>query len=170
MKKYLLFLIAAALMTTTVGAQQTNVPPAIKQDKKMEQKIEALLKKMTLDEKIGQMCELTIDVLQKRTNPFAGINPQTMTVSDLKKILGRYNLENEFKLGDEMPKQDVMMQIYMRIMNAESAKGFMLDEAMLDSVIGKYKVGSILNVPNSVAQTPAKWQEIIKRIQEKSME
>ena len=40
---------------------------------------------------------------------------------------------------------------------------------MLDSVIGKYKVGSILNVPNSIAQTPKKWQEIITRIQEKSM-
>ena len=41
---------------------------------------------------------------------------------------------------------------------------------MLDSVIGKYKVGSILNVPNGVAQSVEKWQEIIKRIQEKSME
>ena len=27
---------------------------------------------MTLDEKVGQMCELTIDLLQKRANPFAG--------------------------------------------------------------------------------------------------
>ena len=62
-----------------------------------------------------------------------------------------------------------MMQIYMRVMGIESRKGFQLDEAMLDSVIGKYKVGSILNVPNSIAQTPEKWQEIITRIQEKSM-
>ncbi|MDL2306375.1 glycoside hydrolase family 3 C-terminal domain-containing protein, partial [Bacteroides sp. OttesenSCG-928-D19] len=139
-------------------------------DENMERQIEILLKKMTLDEKVGQMCELTIDLLQKRTNPFADIDPQNMKVNDLKKILEKYKLENEFKLGDEMPAQDVMMQIYMRIMGIESAKGFVLDEAMLDSVIGKYKVGSILNVPNSIAQTPAKWQEIIKRIQEKSME
>ena len=59
---------------------------------------------------------------------------------------------------------------YMRIQGIENAKGFQLDEAMLDSVIGKYKVGSILNVPNGVAQSVEKWQEIIKRIQEKSME
>ncbi|MDH6343065.1 beta-glucosidase [Parabacteroides sp. PM6-13] len=169
MRKYLLSLVGVALMTN-ICAQQTNVPPAIPQDKKMEQKIESLLKKMTLDEKIGQMTELAIDVLQKRTNPFAGINPQNMKVDDLKRMLEKYKLENEFKLGNEMPAQDVIMQIYTRIMEAESAKGFMLDEAMLDSVIGKYKVGSILNVPNSIAQTPAKWQEIIKRIQEKSME
>ena len=69
-----------------------------------------------------------------------------------------------------MPSQEVMMQLYMRIQGIENAKGFQLDEAMLDSVIGKYKVGSILNVPNGVAQSVEKWQEIIKRIQEKSME
>lgn len=69
-----------------------------------------------------------------------------------------------------MPSQEVMMQLYMRIQGVENAKGFQLDEAMLDSVIGKYKVGSILNVPNGVAQSVEKWQEIIKRIQEKSME
>ena len=69
-----------------------------------------------------------------------------------------------------MPSQDVMMKLYMRIQGIENAKGFQLDEAMLDSVIGKYKVGSILNVPNGVAQSVEKWQEIIKRIQEKPME
>ncbi len=37
----------------------------------MERKIEALLLKMTLEEKVGQMTELSIDLLQKRTNPFA---------------------------------------------------------------------------------------------------
>ncbi|MCC8142702.1 MAG: glycoside hydrolase family 3 C-terminal domain-containing protein, partial [Tannerellaceae bacterium] len=38
-------------------------PPAIGKDPVTEQKIEALISKMTLDEKIGQMTELTIDVL-----------------------------------------------------------------------------------------------------------
>ena len=77
--------------------------------------------------------------------------------------------EKEFKVGKELPSQDVLMVIYKRIHDIESAKGFQLSEAMLDTVIGKYKVGSILNVPNGVAQTPQKWQEIIRRIQEKSM-
>ena len=62
------------------------------------------------------------------------------------------------------------MSIYMRIMSIVNAEGFQLDEAMLDTVIGKYKVGSILNVPASVAQTPQTWYRIIRRIQEKSME
>lgn len=115
-KKLILSLALSGLVLTTMAQ---NVAPSIPHDEKIEQQIESLLKKMTFDEKVGQMCELTIDLLQDR--------------------------------------------------KADPSKGFQLSEAMLDSVIGKYKVGSILNVPNGVAQSIEKWQEIIKRIQEKSM-
>ena len=152
----------------TATAQQ--VAPAIPRDEKIEQQVEAWLQKMTLEEKIGQMCELTIDVLQQRTNPFEGLNMENLKVADLQKILKKYGIEKEFDLSGGIPDKDVMMKIYMRIQGIESQKGFQLSEAMLDSVIGKYKVGSILNVPNGKAQTVQKWQEIIKRIQEKSME
>ena len=74
---------------------------------------------MTLEEKIGQMCEITIDV-----------------VTDFE---------------------------------ASQKNGFTLDKAKLDTVIGKYKVGSLLNVPLSIAQTKEKWAEAIKQIQELSM-
>ncbi|MCC8153856.1 MAG: hypothetical protein LIP01_06365 [Tannerellaceae bacterium] len=42
---------------------------------------------MTLDEKVGQMCELAIDAIQLRANPFAGINPANMQVTDIENIL-----------------------------------------------------------------------------------
>lgn len=92
--------------------------PAIPSDPVIEANIQEWLKKMTLEEKIGQMCEITVDV-----------------VTDF--------------LG--------------------SKEGFKLSEAMLDTVIGKYKVGSILNVPLSVAQKKEVWAEAIRKIQEKSM-
>lgn len=166
-KKLILSLALTGLVLTATA--QTKVAPAIPRDEKIEQQIETFLKKMTLEEKIGQMTELTIDLLQKRTNPFAGIDPQKLTVDDIKKVLKKYKLEKEYDLSKGMPKQEVLFQIYMRIQGIENQKGFQIDEAMLDSVIGKYKVGSILNVPNGVAQSVEKWQEIIKRIQEKSM-
>ena len=167
MKKKLFLSLALAASTFVASAQQ--VAPAIPRDEKIEQQVEALLQKMTLDEKIGQMCELTIDLLQQRTNPFEGLNMDKLTVKDLKKVLKKYGIEKEFDLSGGVPDKDGMMKIYMRIQGIESQKGFQLSEAMLDTVIGKYKVGSILNVPNGKAQTVQKWQEIIKRIQEKSM-
>ena len=115
MKKKLLLLLS--LSVSICYAQHTK--PAIQPDEKIEQQINELLANMTLDEKVGQMCELSIDKLQDN--------------------------------------------------NKDASKGFQLSEAMLDTVFGKYKIGSILNVPNGKAQTVQKWQEIIKRIQEKSM-
>ena len=162
--------LSLALATSMFTATAQQVAPAIPRDEKIEQQVEAWLQKMTLEEKIGQMCELTIDVLQQRTNPFEGLNMENLKVTDLQKILKKYGIEKEFDLSGGIPDKDVMMKIYMRIQGIESQKGFQLSEAMLDSVIGKYKVGSILNVPNGKAQTVQKWQEIIKRIQEKSME
>ena len=117
MKKFLMTCVAAGAV---LSAAAQAVAPAIPRDEKIEQRVEEILGKMTLDEKIGQMCELTIDVLK------------------------------DWK--------------------ADPSKGWQMNEAQLDSVIGKYKVGSILNVPDGLAVTPQKWQEIITRIQEKSME
>lgn len=118
MKKKLLFSCALAGALTSASAQ-IPVAPAIPADKKIEQNIEKLLKKMTLDEKIGQMTQLTIDVVTLR--------------------------------------------------GSDSKDGFRFDEALLDSVISKYKVGSILNVPYGGARTKEVWTSIIKRLQEKSM-
>lgn len=143
--------------------------PSIPRNEKIERQIEKRLGRMTLDEKVGQMCELSIDLLQKRVNPFANLDPRTATKDDIYRILEKYGIEKEFDLSDGLA-QETMMAIYMRVMAIENAGGFQLDETLLDTIIGTYKVGSILNVPAGVAQTPEKWREIIGRIQEKSME
>ncbi len=44
-----------------------------------------------------------------------------------------------------------------------------LNETMLDTIISKYKVGSILNAPATRAATVEQWQQWIRLIQEKSM-
>lgn len=89
---------------------------AIPKNLKIEAAVEKKLSSMTLDEKIGQMTELSIDVL------------------------------GEMKNGE-----------------------FVLDKEKLHNAIAKFKVGSILNAPGPVAQTRAKWQELIGVIQDMSM-
>ena len=90
---------------------------AIPRDAKLEAKVEKTLQKMTLDEKIGQMLELNLD------------------------IMGGYD-------GNRV---------------------WQLNETMLDTLISKWKVGSILNAPGTRAATVAQWQEWIRLIQKKSM-
>jgi beta-glucosidase len=89
---------------------------AIVKDAKIEQQIEHTLQRMTLEEKIGQMTEISIDVL------------------------------GHWEKGE-----------------------FILDPATLHQVFDEYKVGSILNSPGPVAQTPEKWRQIIGTIQKYSL-
>lgn len=114
--KRLNFLFAA--MAACVGLASCGgnaVEPAIPVDPEIEKAVEKTLAGMTLEEKVGQMTEIAID------------------------MLGHWE-------GNE----------------------WVMDVDKVENVIGKYKVGSILNTP-VVAQTPEKWQEIIGLVQEVSM-
>src|SRR5574344_432090 len=59
MKKIILTFLA----TTLMGSVMAQTKPAIPRDEAIEAKIEKTLSKMTLDEKIGQMLELNLDVM-----------------------------------------------------------------------------------------------------------
>ena len=99
--------------TMAVSAQK----PAIPRDVALESKVQKTLSKMTLDEKIGQMLELNLD------------------------IMGRYDATGKWQLN----------------------------ETMLDTLISKWKVGSILNAPGTRAASVEQWQKWIQLIQKKSM-
>lgn len=101
-----------------VSSCSDRVPPAIEPDPEMEQKIEAILQDMTLEEKVGQMAQITITVFQNEDEQG---NPQWIS-------------------------------------------------PILDSVISRYKVGSILNVISAQAQTRELTARMIQQLQEKSMQ
>lgn len=115
MNKFRKTMVLFSILLMASCHQQTPAP-LIVSDVQVEEKVEQVLSKMTLDEKIGQMTQLSIDVLGSFVN------------------------------GE-----------------------FVLDESKLQQAIAEFKVGSVLNAPGPVAQTAAKWQEIIGRIQEVSM-
>ena len=52
---------------------------------------------------------------------------------------------------------------------SDGKRQWVLNETMLDTIISKYKIGSILNAPGTKAATVKQWQEWIGLIQEKSM-
>ena len=55
------------------------------------------------------------------------------------------------------------------IYSGDTKRVWKLNETMLDTLISKWKVGSILNAPGTRAPSVDQWQEWIKLIQEKSM-
>lgn len=112
MKKILLSISMLALAYTA----SANVP-VIKSDPKIEAQVEQTLKKLTLEEKIGQMMELVTD--------FFGANDKNGV--------------------------------------------FYIDEHKTDSILSRYKIGSILNAPNTCAPTAKQWEKYIAQIQKISM-
>ncbi len=113
-----------SLFFSTASAQ------CIRRDENVEAKVEAILSRLTLEEKIGQMCELTIDKVAQ--------NSSDGNVASNK--------------------------------SGESLAGGMLSAQAVSTTFGKYKVGSILNVPEGVAQTPEVWADVIRTLNAASLE
>ena len=163
MKKTILTL---TMICAAVAAQAQK--PAIPRDAALEAKIEKTLAKMTLDEKIGQMLELNLDVMGKMTVENAKVDREKV-----RSVLQQYGRpDSEVKAVLKMTDQEIIDKLGgfpVDIYQGETKRVWKLNETMLDTLISKWKVGSILNAPGTRASSVAQWQEWIQLIQKKSM-
>ena len=155
-------------MTLCASVWMYAQKPAIPRDAALEAKIEKTLSKMTLDEKIGQMLELNLDVMGNMKVENAKIDREKVrsvmqqygaSAADVKKMLKMSDAEILEKMG----------QHPIDIYQGETKRSWQLNETMLDTLISKWKVGSILNAPGTRASSVAQWQKWISLIQKKSM-
>ena len=142
--------------------------PAIPRDAALEAKVEKTLAKMTLDEKIGQMLELNLDVMGNMKVENAKVDREKV-----RSVMQQY--------GTPKAEADAVLkmtdaQIIERfgsypvdIYQGDTKRVWQLNEVMLDTLISKWKVGSILNAPGTRAPSVEQWQKWITLIQEKSM-
>ena len=163
MKKTLL-LFAIACATIVAQAQK----PAIPRDAALEAKVEKTLARMTLDEKIGQMLELNLDVMGKMTVENAKVDREKV-----RSVLQQYGRSAEEIEGMvKMTDQEIIDKLGgfpVDIYQGDTKRVWKLNEVMLDTLISKWKVGSILNAPGTRAPSVDEWQQWIRLIQEKSM-
>lgn len=63
-----------------------------------------------------------------------------------------------------------MMELVTDLFGANDKNGvFYIDEHKTDSILSRYKIGSILNAPNTCAPTAKQWEKYISQIQKISM-
>ncbi|SEV98477.1 beta-glucosidase [Prevotella sp. khp7] len=159
-----LFIAAFALVSISAQAQK----PAIPRDAALEAKIEKTLSRMTLDEKIGQMLELNLDVMGKMTIENAKIDREKV-----RSVLQQYGRpDSEIEAVLKMKDQEILDKLGnfpVDIYQGETKRIWKLNETMLDTLISKWKVGSILNAPGTRASSVEQWQKWIQLIQKKSM-
>ena len=81
--KRTLYALSALLLVMACGAPKG--PKAIPSDKEVEAKVEKVLKKMTLEEKAGQLVQLSINTLEDDTH-------QALDPAKLDRIIGQYKV------------------------------------------------------------------------------
>ena len=156
MRKTLLTIIAVCAAMVAVQGQT------------LEEKVEKTLSRMTLDEKIGQMLELNLDLIGKMTVENAKVDREKV-----RSVLQQYGRSDE-EVNDMLKKADqqiidLLGGYPVDIYQGETKRIWKINEVMLDTLISKWKVGSILNAPGSSAASLDDWQKWIRLIQEKSM-
>lgn len=110
MRSYTIFTFLIILISISSCTTKNQNSDSMKPLDEIDVKVSELLSSMTLEEKIGQMTQITVTALEKKDS--AGI----------------------------------------------------LDNNKLKEAIQKYKIGSILNVPNPGAPTPKRWNEVLNEI------
>lgn len=159
-------MIAATFYAGCVLAQ--GVKPAIPRDEALERNVEQWINRMSLDEKIGQMLELNIDCFGN----MEPVNPK-LDRSKMRSKLKEAGFKDE-QIGQLMRKKDAeiikkLKNLNLDIYTADTKMVWKINEHTLDTIMQKYKVGSILNAPGTRAQTVGAWQDIIRTIQKYSM-
>ena len=93
-----------------------------------------------------------------------------VSVADAKKELARQDADRQLQRMTLEEKIGQMMQLVTDIFGTNDTQGvFHIDRAKADTLFSKYKIGSILNAPNTCAPTAQQWEEIIGDIQKLSM-
>ena len=161
-------ILTVVLFMMAIGTHAQSVKPAIPRDAALEAKVEKTLAKMTLDEKIGQMLELNLDVMGKMTVENAKVDREKV-----RSVLQQYG-RSEDEVNEMLKKTDqqIIDQLGgfpVDIYQGDTKRIWKLNETMLDTLISKWKVGSILNAPGTRAPSVDEWQQWIRLIQEKSM-
>ena len=155
MKKTFLLTLALAVVATACNKQQTTTEPAIPRDAELEAKIEKKLAEMTLDEKIGQMLELNLDVLGGMKFENAKIDRDKLRKTLLQFGQSEQAVAEVLKLTDEEIMQR-MGGYGLDIFTSDTKRSWELNETVLDTTISKWKVGSRWSTsasPTSMALT-----------------
>ncbi len=157
------------LLTLCAGSMTAQTSrPAIPRDAALEAKIEKTLSKMTLDEKVGQMLELNLDVM----GSMKALNPK-VDRTKIRQALQQFGRPDEdiakvLQLSDQQII-DQLGHFGFDIYTGDTKLEWKLNEEMLDTIISKWKIGSVLNAPGTRAPSVAQWQQWIPLIQKLSM-
>lgn len=165
----------AVFALVPVCAMSQTRPSAIPSDPTIEAKVEEQLARMTLDEKLGQMIQVEINLVTY-TDPTYNISSlMRMGKDSLSAVLQRFGLEQQYPIETLINengkiKPEAGYAFYNLSQQINDSLGFRLDEEKLRMAFEKYKVASILNMLGGIHGADVKtWQQATTQIQEAAL-
>jgi beta-glucosidase len=137
---------------------QTAVKPGPERDN--SQKIEALIKRMTLEEKVGQMTQLAIGMISKGQNQDIQIDPEK-----LDKAIVRYGVGSILNVSEQALTPDKWHDIIRQIQEAATKKARLSIPVIygIDSIHGATYIQGATLFPQEIGMAATWNPELMKR-------
>ena len=128
-------IIIMSILATACTASQVR-QPAIPQNEEVENQVEQALSNLSLDEKIGQMCELTIDVITDVQSPDFRLNEEA-----LQKVFGKYHVGSILNVPKGVAQKPEVWSTLIRRLNQLSMEACAGVPQIYGGYVPRYRQG-----------------------------
>ncbi|WP_113664027.1 glycoside hydrolase family 3 N-terminal domain-containing protein [Pedobacter nanyangensis] len=154
MKKRLLTIPLLALSLFSAAQKQT--------DATIDQKVKTLLSKMTLEEKVGQMAQITMDVITNGKDRYSSFEPVTLNEQQLEHALVKYKVGSVLNTANNRARtREVWHQIINKIQ--ETGKGRLNIPVLygIDAVHGTTYTADATMFPQQIGQAATRNRALV---------
>ena len=173
MRTSLITLLSAMLLL--VSSVRAQIMPPVTPDPTIEKTVADELSHMSLEEKIGQMIQVEINMVAFEDPDYTTQALMVAGKEKLAEIIRKFNLEKQFPVDlmlDEQgqPREGAVYGFYMLSHQINVMLGFKVDEEKLRLAFGEHKIASIQNMLGGIHAADLKsWQNATTQIQEAAM-
>ncbi|UII29550.1 glycoside hydrolase family 3 C-terminal domain-containing protein [Fulvivirga maritima] len=131
-----------------------------------EAKIEALIKKMTLEEKVGQMAQITLDVVGKGENIYSSYDPVELDKEALKKALVDYKIGSVLNTANNKALTPKRWYEIIRDIQKVAMKDTRLKIPILygvDEIHGATYTAGATMFPQQIAQGASRNRDLVRK-------
>ena len=132
----------------------------------VDRKIEDLISQMTLEEKVGQMAQITLDVVGKGENRYSSFEPLTLDEKELRKALVEYKIGSVLNTANNRARTpekwyEIISQIQNVAMNETRLKIPVIYG--VDMIHGATYTAGATMFPQQINQAASRNRELVKR-------
>ncbi|TKC00618.1 glycoside hydrolase family 3 N-terminal domain-containing protein [Pedobacter cryophilus] len=154
----MLIFLSGTLSPYSLKAQTSNA------SKELDVKVATLLQKMTLQEKVGQMAQITLDVITKGPDRFSSDEPVVLDEVAMKKAFGVYKLGSVLNTANNRARTpETWFRIISEIQNAGKGRLNIPVIYGIDAIHGATYTAGATMFPQQIGQAATRNRELLRK-------